>query len=71
MKKSTTAALISALVFPGCGHYYLKKYVIGTILIVAVFVPLYIIITHAIERALLISEKLQRGEVVRRYRQRL
>jgi len=64
MKKSTTAALISAFVFPGCGHYYLKKHVFGTILTVGAFIPLYIIITQAIERALLISEKLQRGEVL-------
>ena len=64
MKKSTTAALISALVFPGSGHYYLKKHVFGTILIVTACISLYIIIIQAIERTLLISEKLQRGEML-------
>ena len=63
MKKSTTAALISALIFPGCGHFYLKKHVFGSIIIISTLYPIYIIITQAVERASRISEQILRGEV--------
>lgn len=32
MKKATKAALLSALVFPGLGHLYLKRWVTGALL---------------------------------------
>jgi hypothetical protein len=35
MNKPLKAALLSALVFPGSGHLYLKKYVCVTVLAVA------------------------------------
>jgi hypothetical protein len=36
MKKSMKAALLSAFVFPGAGHFFLKKHITGTVL--AVFI---------------------------------
>jgi len=63
MKISTTAVLISALIFPGGGHFYLKKYVSCSILVISTIIPLYIIITQAVERATLLSEQILRGEV--------
>ena len=35
MKRSTKAALLSGLIFPGIGHMYLKRYVVTTALEVA------------------------------------
>lgn len=63
MKKSTKAALLSLLVLPGAGHIFLKKYVAAVFFVGAAVVPLYILISYAIERALLISDKILRGEV--------
>jgi len=63
MKKSTAAALLSAFVFPGAGHLYLKKYIPGIVLIGALLVAVYYVITKSIESALQIVDKIQTGDV--------
>ena len=63
MKKSTKAALLSALVFPGVGHIYLKKYVTGSLLAGAAFTALYYLTAKAIARAMQIVDKIQSGEI--------
>ena len=63
MNRSTKAALLSALVFPGAGHFFLKKYIPGGILATTAFVALYILVSKAVERAVQITDKIQRGEV--------
>ena len=63
MNRSTKAALLSALVFPGAGHFFLKKYIPGGILATAACVALYILVSKAVERAVQITDKIQRGEV--------
>lgn len=63
MKKSTKAALLSALVFPGVGHFYLKKYKAGLILAGVSFAAIYFLIAKAVESAAEISEKIQSGAV--------
>ena len=63
MSKSIKAALLSALVFPGAGHFFLKKYISGLVIVSASLGSLYYLITKTIERALLISEKIQSGEM--------
>jgi len=63
MKKSTKAVLLSALVFPGSGHIYLKKYISATVLLGTALGSLYYLITKAVERAMQIAEKIQNGEV--------
>lgn len=63
MRKSTKAALLSAFIFPGVGHIYLKKYVAGTLLAGASLTALYHLITKAIAKAIEISEKIQSGDV--------
>jgi TM2 domain-containing membrane protein YozV len=57
------AALLSAFVFPGGGHIYLKKYMAGVLLAGASFAAIYYLITKTVERAFEISEKLQSGDV--------
>jgi len=63
MSKSSKAILLSALVFPGAGHLFLKKYITGTVLVCASFAALYLIVADILERALAIVEKIERGEI--------
>ena len=63
MNKPAKAALLSALVFPGAGHFFLKKYILGGILAGTAGVALYILVSKAVERAVQITDKIQRGEV--------
>ena len=63
MKKSTKALLLSALVFPGAGHLYLKKYLSASLLIGTVLIAFYFLITRAVEKAQHIVELIQTGEV--------
>ena len=63
MKKSTKAALLSALIFPGSGHIYLKKYMAGALLAGVSFAAIYYLISNAVEKAFKIIEKVQHGDV--------
>ena len=57
------AALLSAFVFPGVGHFLLKKYIRGAALAGTAFAGLYLLIAKTVETALQITEKIQSGEV--------
>ena len=63
MKKSTKAALLSALVFPGIGHFVLKKPVPGVALAGAAFAGVYFLMAKTAETAQQVTEKLLSGEV--------
>ena len=63
MKKTTKTVLLSALVFPGIGHVYLKKYLPAGVLASIALVSLYYLVTKSIEIALRITEKIESGEV--------
>ena len=63
MKKSTKATLISAFVFPGAGHIYLKKYTPVFLLAVTSLAGTYYLISKMVETALQIVEKIQLGHV--------
>ena len=63
MSKSKKAALLSALVFPGLGHLFLKKYAIAAGLVGTAFFALYWLVSKTVESTLQISEKIQSGEV--------
>ncbi len=63
MAKSTKAALLSALIFPGAGHFMLKRYVSSAVLAGAALSGLYYLVSETVERAMQISEKLQSGEI--------
>jgi hypothetical protein len=61
VKKSTKAALFSALVFPGVGHLYLKRWLVGILLFgIAAFATYYIGVV-VMETASVIVEKVQSG----------
>jgi hypothetical protein len=63
VKSSIKAALISALVYPGAGHLYLKKYFAAAIIIVIASVALFIILSNAIAAAQFVSDKIVSGEI--------
>lgn len=63
MNRPVKAALLSALVFPGVGHFFLRKYIFGGILAGSAFVSLYILVSTAVARAVQITDKIQSGEV--------
>ena len=59
MKKTLTAILLSALIFPGTGHLYLKKPIPGYGLIVTVVLCIIIIVSKLSEQASTIALQLQ------------
>ncbi len=63
MSHSIKAALLSALVFPGAGHLFLKKYISAIALSSAAFSVAYFLTTTMIERAMQITEKIQSGQI--------
>ena len=63
MKKSSKAALLSGLIFPGIGHIVLKEHRRGFILIVLSAVALFVLFTSAYHHAQLIVEQIVNGEV--------
>ena len=63
MKRSTKSALLSALVFPGVGHLYLRQYLRGAVLLVVAMTGVAIIVVRSVQHALTIVEKIQNGAV--------
>jgi TM2 domain-containing membrane protein YozV len=63
MKKSMKAALLSAFLFPGVGHIYLKRYIPGMVLVGVSLAGIYYLTSKTVERSLQIVEKIQSGDV--------
>ncbi len=63
MRRSTKAALLSGLIFPGVGHMVLKQYLRGSILMLAALSALSVIVTNAVEQALAIVDRINTGEI--------
>jgi len=59
VKRSTKAVLLSAFVFPGAGHLYLKQFLIGILLSGGSASALYFIVSSAVSKALEIAETIQ------------
>lgn len=57
MNRPVTAALLSGLVFPGIGHFYLKRYVRGALLAFGAALAIYYIGSTVLHIALDIVEK--------------
>ncbi len=62
MTKSTKALLLSALVYPGAGQVFLKRYTIGIIMIGITSVGLYLVLENTFKITFQIIEKIQNGE---------
>ena len=63
MKKSHKACLLSALIFPGAGHYFLEKYIRALLYAVISIGCLYFLLTSVVEIAQGISEQILNGEI--------
>jgi TM2 domain-containing membrane protein YozV len=55
--------LLSALVFPGVGHLYLKRYGRGGALMAIALAGLAVIVVTMVEKTMVIWEKLQHGDL--------
>ncbi len=55
------AALISAFIFPGFGHLFLKKHVSCIVLTGTTFAALYVVMSKVVESALRIAGEIQAG----------
>lgn len=65
MSHSIKAALLSALVFPGSGHLFLKQKARGYAILLTTFFCLWVIISDAYNQALKVVQKMQaQGMVV-------
>ncbi len=58
MSKTTKAVLLSALVFPGSGHLYLRKYIPGLVLFLCSLLAAYFVFSSAWTEALEIVDKI-------------
>jgi len=63
MTKPIAATMLSIMVFPGAGHFLLKRYIAGTGLACVAAVALYILMANTFAVALSISEKIRSGEI--------
>ena len=64
MHKAMKATLLSVFIFPGAGHFLLKQYVTGTILVVTTLVALGLLMTKMVEIAVQIAGQIQTGDVL-------
>jgi len=63
MRKSLKAALLSALVFPGSGHFLLRKHLRGLLLAGVSIACLYALVSAAVEIAQQISDEILSGQI--------
>jgi hypothetical protein len=63
MRKSLSAVLLSAFIYPGSGHFFLKKYIQGIVLAGVASVCLYFLLKTVITLALEIRDKILNGEI--------
>jgi hypothetical protein len=63
MRRSTKAALLSGLIFPGIGHMVLKQYLRGSFLMILALIASSVIVIEVIQRALTIVDRINSGDI--------
>lgn len=63
MQKPIKAALFSALIFPGCGHFLLRCYRTGLVLLAITLAALGFILNYAITQAQIIADQILANEL--------
>lgn len=63
MQESTKAALWSIFIFPGGGHFYLKKLIVGSLMAGVAIAALLFVLIEVVERANAIADRILAGEV--------
>ena len=56
--------LLSAFVFPGAGHFFLKRHIVGAVLAGTALTTLYLVISNVFVRAQQIAQKIQSGDIL-------
>jgi len=64
MNKSTKAALLSGLIFPGIGHFVLKQHLRGLILLVTATGATAVVVSTVVKQAVSIIDRVKSGEIV-------
>ena len=63
MKKSTKAALLSALVCPGVGQFWLKKPISGSLFLISFIIGLAFVIQNISQKTQYVLTKIQQGDI--------
>ena len=63
MKEANKSALISAFIYPGVGHLYLRKWISGCLLVAIASWALFFIIGNIMARAMAITDKIISGQL--------
>lgn len=63
MQKSTKAALLSGLIFPGVGHLVLKRYLRGSVLMLLALVAFSYFVNVAYQSATVIVDRINSGDI--------
>lgn len=63
MKKSTKAALLSGLVFPGLGHLVSRSYYRAGALVLAAAVAMYVVVSITVRQAMAVVDRILSGEL--------
>ncbi len=61
MRKSIKAALFSALLFPGAGHFLLKHYLRGLVFLITALLCIWFLFNYAFNEASVIAEQMTNG----------
>jgi len=59
MSKTRKSVLLSALVLPGAGQYYLKRYRMAGLLIITSLGSVYVIVAEAVKQASIILKEIE------------
>lgn len=63
MNKATKVALLSAFIFPGIGHIFLKKYTAATLFATSAFICSYLLLAKVVENTIQIIENIQPNKI--------
>ncbi|MBN7795750.1 hypothetical protein [Parahaliea mediterranea] len=63
MDRASKAALLSALVFPGAGQFYLRRYGRGVLLATGAAIALVVVVMRALRVVQTLVERLQGGQL--------
>jgi len=63
LHRSVKALLLSALLYPGCGHFFLKKKKTGCLFVALFTLPLFIIMHDMITKINHIIARIENGEL--------
>lgn len=63
MNRAIKAVLLSALIFPGSGHLFLKKYVNAIVFISIFSIPLFLVIADVVNKTNHVIEEIEKGYI--------